>query len=55
MKSERSNNRTPNDKVSRYLQRIEKLVGTKNRSPSPISGRTSKSQSINTLDHFLKF
>ena len=51
----RNENESPNPKLARYLQRIEQLVGHRNRTPSPLSTRSPRPLKPNALDHYLKY
>lgn len=53
--SNRNENKSPNPKLARYLQRIEQLVGHRNRTPSPLASRSPRLLKPNALDHYLKY
>lgn len=53
--SNRNENKSPNPKLARYLQRIEQLVGHRNRTPSPLASRSPRPLKPNALDHYLKY
>lgn len=52
-----SSSRTPNDKMNRYLQRIEKLVGHRGKSPVLPKSRTRSPINVKTsrIDNYLKY
>lgn len=52
-----ASSRTPDDKMHRYLQRIEKLVGNRGKSPIMVKSRAKSPLSVKTsnLDNMLKY
>ncbi len=43
-----TSSRTPDDKMNRYLQRIEKLVGHRGKSPALVKSRNKSPISVKT-------
>ena len=53
--SNRSKYRSPTPKITRYLHRIEQIMGNRPRTPSPLSSKVRKSMNPSSLDHYLKY
>ena len=53
--SNQQSNRDYTPNINRYLKRIDKIIGSRGRTPSPINIRTRKPIETKNLDHYLKY